>query len=172
MKYMKYMSYLLRHKWFVGVECWKRGLYWRGLVHDMSKFLPSELIPYTNYFYGLNPTDETGYYRPTKNDHPEFDLAWLKHQKRNPHHWQYWILSTDSEGTKLIPMPEPYRTEMICDWIGAGKAKGFVSPESDPLQEVRKFWNANSHQIQLHINTYRWVNHIMKLNEEDELIEW
>lgn len=51
-KYLKYLRYLLRHKWYVGIECFKRGLYWRGIIHDMSKFRPAEFIPYTNFFYG------------------------------------------------------------------------------------------------------------------------
>lgn len=30
-----------------------------------------------------------------------FDLAWLKHQKRNPHHWQYWLLINDSSSKEF-----------------------------------------------------------------------
>ncbi len=29
------------------------GLIWQGITHDWSKFLPSEWIPYAEYFYGL-----------------------------------------------------------------------------------------------------------------------
>ena len=38
-RYDRYLWYVIRHKWFVGVECVKRGLWWRGLVHDLSKFV-------------------------------------------------------------------------------------------------------------------------------------
>ena len=32
--------------WYVFVECAKRGILWRGLIHDWSKILPSEFVPY------------------------------------------------------------------------------------------------------------------------------
>jgi len=51
-KYIKYLWYIVRHKYFVMVECWARGLFWRGVSHDFSKLLPSEFVPYANYFYG------------------------------------------------------------------------------------------------------------------------
>ena len=51
-KYLKYLWYVIRHKWYVGIECFKKGLYWQGLVHDSSKLFPSEFIPYARYFYG------------------------------------------------------------------------------------------------------------------------
>jgi len=40
MRYLKYLKYLLRHKWFVMLECFKEGLFWLGLTHDLSKFSP------------------------------------------------------------------------------------------------------------------------------------
>jgi len=51
-KYILYLKYIIRHKWYVGIECFKMGVYWRGITHDLSKFLPSEFIPYAKYFYG------------------------------------------------------------------------------------------------------------------------
>jgi hypothetical protein len=41
---IKYLNYLLRHKWYVGIECFKKGLIWRGLVHDLSKFLQANFF--------------------------------------------------------------------------------------------------------------------------------
>lgn len=81
MKHLKYLSYILRHKWYVFVECCKRGIYWRGFMHDMSKFLPSQWFPYVNYFYGKKGSDikegrdETGYYKPTDTGDKAFDFA-------------------------------------------------------------------------------------------------
>jgi len=158
MKYWKYLKYVLRHKWYVGIECVRRGLIWRGIMHDMSKFLPSEFIPYANFFYGENNDikrgrNATGYYKPTDTGDNDFDFAWLLHQKRNRHHWQWWILPEDEDGIKIIKMDDKYRTEMLCDWIGAGKAQGHFSPKDDPLQETRNWWNANNHKMQLHEDT-------------------
>ena len=112
-KYFKYLKYVIRHKWFVMIECFKIGLYWRGIVHDLSKLLPDEFIPYARYFYG-------GYKLVWIND--AFDKAWLLHIHRNPHHWQYWLLQTDDGPLKIIQMPTKYLKEMLCDWHGAGMA--------------------------------------------------
>ena len=129
-KHWKYLNYIIRHKWYVMIECFKIGLIWRGLVHDLSKFLPDEWFPYANYFYGPKGTktsrrDKTGYYKPYETGDAKFDMAWLKHQKRNKHHWQWWVLPKDDGGTVLMPMPVTYVLEMICDWQGAGRARGY-----------------------------------------------
>lgn len=115
-RYLNYIKYVLRHKWFV----FRAGLVigapiWRLLVHDMSKFRPSELVPYAKTFYDV---DGTGNYVPTY----EFNEAWLQHIHRNPHHWQFWILRFDDGGTKKLHMPKEYVLEMVADWAGAGRA--------------------------------------------------
>jgi len=121
-----YLSYILRHKWFVFVECYREGLIWRGIIHDLSKFRPSEFFPYAYHDWNadLAKRDETGYYKPTDTGDKAFDFAWLLHQKRNRHHWQWWILPEDEGGIKILEMSDKYLLEMICDWKGAGRAQG------------------------------------------------
>ena len=78
--------------------------------HDSSKNMSDEYPAYDAYFYGGN--------RSAKVVH-EFELAFLKHLHRNPHHWQYWVLMDDgkSEHTeKVFAMPYEDVLEMICDW--------------------------------------------------------
>lgn len=89
---IKYLWQVLRHKWFVFLESCKLGIPWLGLIHDLSKFRPSEFFPYAHYFSGGK----------FPNDGPhgiDFDYAWLNHQKRNKHHWQYWVLMNDNPQT-------------------------------------------------------------------------
>ena len=52
MKYIKYLLYVIQHKYYVFIECWKDGLYWHGITHDLSKFMPSEFFPYARWIYG------------------------------------------------------------------------------------------------------------------------
>jgi hypothetical protein len=122
-KHIKYLSYLFLHKWYVFLECCRYGLYWQGVVHDWSKFLPDEWIPYANYFYGGDKRKDQ-FYTPDQGTY-EFNVAWLKHQHRNPHHWQSWVLQEDSGKVFPLEMPLHYAKEMLCDWAGAGKTKGF-----------------------------------------------
>lgn len=125
-KYLKYLSYVTRHRWFVFLECCKMGIPWRGIVHDLSKYRPSEWFAYANYFYKPKGVrDETGYYKPTDTGDEAFDFAWLLHQKRNDHHWQWWVLPIDDGGLKCLPMSLEAKKEMLCDWRGAGRAQGY-----------------------------------------------
>lgn len=150
------MSYVLRHKYFVFSGCFKAGLYKQGILHDISKFRLSEWFPYANFFYDRkksNPRDDTGYCKPTDTGDKAFDYAWLLHQKRNKHHWQFWLLPEDEGGMKILPMPSKYRMEMVCDWIGASRAQGY----GGTLSDVSKWYAANKDKMQLHPETRAWV---------------
>lgn len=152
MKHLKYLRAILRHKFFVFVECAKHGLWYRGLMHDVSKFLPSEWFPYAEFFYGEKAVprrDKTGYYKPTDTGNVAFDFAWLLHQKRNRHHWQWWVLPEDDGGTKVLEMSETFRLEMLCDWRGAGKAYG--------TPDTKLWYLTNRHKMQLGQKTRAWV---------------
>lgn len=147
-KHLQYAKYIIRHKWYVLIECWKMGFLWLGIIHDWSKLLPSEWFPYTNFFYG-QPCDETGYYKPTDTGNIAFDYAWLLHQKRNKHHWQWWILPEDEGGTKVFPMPRKYREEMLADWRGANRACNGDG--------VGLWYTKNKNKMTLHSETREWV---------------
>ena len=158
-KHFQYLKYVLTHKYYVFRECWQYGLIWQGLIHDWSKFLPSEWFPYVEYFYG-------------NKDQNTFDIAWNHHQKRHPHHWQYWLLREDNPEAdftpywqglqtekeavihhffKVLPMPDKYRKEMLCDWRGAGQAQGKAR------NETKQWYQANKDNIFLHPDTQAWI---------------
>jgi len=159
MKHLKYLSYVIRHRWFVFVECLKMGLLWRGLVHDLSKFLPSEWFPYVNYFNGewRCKSDVPKDYKAPPEIAAAFDLAWLKHQHRNPHHWQYWRLREDDGGTKVLVMPLKYVKEMLADWRGAGKAQGQTS--------LGPWYAKNHRKIELAPETRDLLHSLMRPDE-------
>jgi hypothetical protein len=160
MNYIKYLNYVIRHKWYVFLECCKAGIIWQGITHDLSKLLPSEFIPYANYFYGDKKPkrQEMGYYKPTDTGDLAFDFAWLLHQKRNKHHWQWWVLPEDDGGTKVLDMPLKYRKEMLCDWRGAGRAQGYGD-------NTVEWYKKNKYKMQLHENTRNWIENIIKVGD-------
>ena len=154
--HLAYIWYVVRHKWFVFVECCKLGIPWLGIIHDWSKFRPGELIPYVHYFYEPNGTliprrDETGYYKPSDTGDEAFDWAWLLHQKRNKHHWQWYCLPEDEGGMKVLPMPDKYRKEMLADWRGAGHAQG--------TPNVLAWYQKHKDKMRLHPETRRWLEY-------------
>lgn len=71
--------------------------------HDASKTKLDEYPAYDRYFYSSFPKDKTK---------KEFNLAWLKHIHRNPHHWQHWVIPSE----EALEMPQNYALEMLCDW--------------------------------------------------------
>lgn len=137
--YMKYLLYVLKHKWFVFIECCRLGIPWRGITHDLSKFLPSEFFPYAHNFH-LDPK-----YVGKK----EFEIAWLHHQRKNKHHWQYWVVPRLDDDYNIYPMPEKYVKEMLADWVGAGKAQG--------QPNTRKWYKQNKDKMILHPKTRAWI---------------
>ena len=82
MKYLKYFLYVMEHKWNVLIECWKAGLYWHGITHDLSKLRPSEFFPYARFFHRK---DRTNNYKQSDETDPDFLTGWNLHQKRNKH---------------------------------------------------------------------------------------
>lgn len=137
----------------------------RGILHDIHKFLPSEFVPYAKFFYGKYDTDVTTVHGDARNHidkkktkqyiEEQFDLAWLKHQHRGKHHWQYWVLKEDSGKLTAIDMPLKYKKEMLADWIGAGKA---INGKND----VKDWYYNNRHKMILHPATKYWIEHQLK----------
>lgn len=148
--HLAYLRYVLRHKWFVMLACLGgRASLWRGLLHDLSKFLPSEWSAYVHTFY---KPDGSKRYVETN----DFALAWNHHQKRNRHHWQYWLLTWDRGETVALKMPERYTREMVADWRGAGRA---ISGSRDPAGWYLK----NRDKIMLHPETRALVERLLRV---------
>lgn len=132
----------------------------------MSKFRPSEFFPYARHFY--NPD---GLSKPDYDNDYWFEKAWLLHQHRNPHHWQHWVLEKDNGETICIPIKPTYLKEMVCDWIGAGKAQGYFSPPEDPYLETRNWFLKNKENIKLSYSDALLIKTILRV-EGNEMPEY
>ena len=118
--------------------------------HDVSKYLNDEYDAYDNYFYG----------RKTEKVKLEFNYAWLHHIHNNPHHWQYWVLVNDEDGTHALEMPREYVIEMICDWWA-------FSHKSGNLYEIFDWYKSHKKNMILHENTKKLVEELLdKIKEE------
>jgi hypothetical protein len=153
--HIRYASYIFRHKWYVFREACALGVPVLGILHDLSKVRPSEWVPYAAYFYGgTHPesgAEAQAQHTTTKRAaQMAFDEAWLAHQHANKHHWQHYVLHEDDGGTKVLPMPDKYRREMLADWRGAGRAITGKDNTADWFQKNR------AHMI-LHPDTARWL---------------
>ena len=148
-RHWNYLKYVVRHKFFVLLSCSKLGFPVRyGIFHDMSKFKPSEWIPYASCFY--KPNGEKQY-----DETEEFNLAWNRHQKANKHHWQYWVITMDRGESKALRMPPRCIKEMVADWMGAGMA-------IHGKCEVGEWYNKNKNNMILHPDTRMIVESYLK----------
>ncbi|MFT9497496.1 DUF5662 family protein, partial [Anaerosolibacter sp.] len=52
----------------------------------------------------------------------KWKYAWLNHQHKNKHHWEYWVV--DPKNKLALPMPRKYLVEMVCDWRSLSRKWG------------------------------------------------
>jgi hypothetical protein len=140
--HFRYLRTVIKHKYYVFIAGFKFGVpLYRLIIHDWSKFLPSEWFPYVDKF-------------ERSNDSLAFEIAWLKHKHRNPHHWEYWV---DNEGDCYLPPPS-YLREMVADWMAAGKAY-----EGEwPTENNWVWYTNNQHKIRLKGAARVYVEELMK----------
>ena len=105
-----------QHRHQVFIHCKKAGIPWRGFVHDLSKFSPTEFIPGVLYYQGNRSPNER------EREVDGYSKAWMHHKGRNRHHFEYW---TDYKPkTKLmepVKMHDIFIFEMFCDRVAASK---------------------------------------------------
>lgn len=106
-----------RHRALVRKYCFRLGLYWQGLTHDLSKYAPVEFFAGVKYFQGDHSPNDA-----QRKEHG-YSTSWLHHKGRNRHHFEYWIdYCRGEDGTPFIggcKMPVKYVAEMFCDRIAA-----------------------------------------------------
>jgi len=103
------------HRKWVRHYCFLAGIPWRGITHDLSKYSPAEFWESVRYYVGTSsPINEAKKQQGYSN-------AWLHHRGRNRHHWAYWA-DNFSENMTVHMMPKNDFVEMVCDFLGAGRA--------------------------------------------------
>ena len=115
-KYFGHLKTINKHRHQVIIHCFKAGIFFQGLGHDLSKYSPEEFIRSVKHYQGYRSPNEG------EREDYGFSYAWMHHKGRNKHHFEYW---TDYDvKTKLISpvkMPTRYVVEMFCDRVAASK---------------------------------------------------
>ena len=109
---IKHFMVITKHRLLVFKLCCKVGEPWRGFVHDLSKYSPTEFWEGVKYF--------NGHHSPIRDCKKTegYSKAWLHHKGKNKHQHEYWY---DYETTDEVPViPYKYTVEMICDQLAAG----------------------------------------------------
>ena len=158
---IKHFITITRHRHAVIRHCAKAGILYRGLLHDLSKYSPTEFIPGAKYYVGTRSPNELE--RADKG----YSSAWMHHKGRNRHHFEYW---TDYDPiTKMmapIAMPPVFVAEMFCDRVAASKIyQGKNYKDSHPIEYFHK-GKANR---KIHPETSRQIEALLQmLNDKGE----
>ena len=104
------------HRWLVCQGCFQVGLYWQGLIHDLSKYSPTEFRVGAKYYQGTRSPNAA------EREIKGYSEAWMHHKGRNRHHYEYWSdMSPVTKVYESIPMPRKYLVEMVMDRRAACK---------------------------------------------------
>ena len=107
---------ITRHRHRVIANCRRAGILMQGLMHDLSKYSPTEFIPGAKFYTGTRSPNEG------EREAYGYSLAWMHHKGRNRHHFEYWTDYFPSEKKVLhVKMPLKYVVEMFCDRVAASK---------------------------------------------------
>ncbi|MEY8515420.1 DUF5662 family protein [Lachnospiraceae bacterium 29-84] len=146
MKAWRHLKTINHHKMLVLKGCFRVGLYRQGLLHDLSKYSPTEFLVGCRYFQGnVSPNN-------AERKEKGYSSAWLHHKGRNKHHLEYWIDygAGEEKGITGMKMPVKYVVEMFIDRISA--SKNYQKEKYTDRSPLEYYENGKEHYI-LHKDT-------------------
>lgn len=153
---LRHFSTICRHRHAVLRFCIRAGILRQGLVHDLSKFSPTEFWEGARFY-----TD--GSHSPNEDARRanSYSAAWLHHKGRNRHHFEYWMDYVPGQpGLSPVPMPPAYLVEMVCDRIAASKTYLGSSYKNDsPLC----YYLSRRDRIRMHADTAHQLEAFLRL---------
>jgi len=162
MHFWKHLKTITYHKYLVMKGCFAVGLYWQGLLHDLSKYSPAEFLVGIKYYQGNRSPNNA------EREATGYSSAWLHHKGRNRHHYEYWIdycAEIAGKGMVPVPMPGRYVVEMFMDRIAASKVyNGSAYTDRDPLRYYER--GAAKMTLFLHPDTRKRLEKLLRMLAE------
>ena len=116
MKFWNHLKTITHHKLLVMDGCFRVGLIWQGLTHDLSKYSPAEFMIGAKYYQGTRSPNAA------EREEKGYSEAWMHHKGRNRHHYEYRTdMNRFTRVYESVPMPRKYLVEMVMDRIAACK---------------------------------------------------
>ena len=155
MQWLEHLKTINRHKKYVMELCFKLGLYKQGLLHDMSKYSPTEFLVGARYYQGTRSPNAA------EREERGYTSAWLHHKGRNKHHLEYWIDYSAGEGHEMtgMKMPVKYVVEMFCDRVAACKV--YLGDAYNDASAYDYYMKSKSHYI-IHPETAALLEKMLK----------
>ncbi|MCM1437920.1 MAG: DUF5662 family protein [Roseburia sp.] len=154
MKFFKHLHTVCKHRRLVRKNCFKAGLIWQGLTHDLSKFSAKEFWRGVKYYQGNRSP------QARERELFGYSSAWLHHKGRNKHHFEYWTDVGANGETVCVEMPPKYLAEMVCDRIAASKVyKGESYTDACPLE----YFQSRKGKAAMHPETGKKLEYFLTL---------
>ena len=110
MNFWGHLKTVHHHRALVRKYCFRLGLYWQGLTHDLSKYSPTEFLTGAKFYQGIRSPNTA------ERELKGFSEAWMHHKGRNRHHYEYWTdMNRATRNYESVPMPRKYLVEMVMD---------------------------------------------------------
>lgn len=157
---IKHFLTITHHRHKVIANCFRAGIPIRGLLHDLSKYSPTEFIPGAKYFQGHRSPNEG------EREAYGYSKAWMHHKGRNKHHFEYWTdYDKITKRMKGVKMPRKYLIEMFCDRVAASKIYNKENyTDSKPLEY---FLQAKDNRISvINEETSKEIGYLLKMLSE------
>ena len=133
---------ITHHKWLVFWGCFRVGLYWQGLTHDLSKYSPTEFWNGARYYQGTRSPNAA------EREDKGYSEAWMHHKGRNRHHFEYWTdMSPVTKNYEPLPMPRKYFVEMIMDRRAASM-----------IYKGKNYTSASAYEYFIHSHEREWMH--------------
>ncbi len=155
---IKHLRVICHHRHLVIHHAFKAGIPFRGLLHDLSKFSPSEFFTGARYFLGNRSPNER------ERELLGYSAAWLHHKGRNRHHFEYWNdVNPATKRYEPVKMPTVYLIEMFCDRVAASKTyQGENYTDSHPIEY---FLRGNA-RLYMHPETAATLEELLRMLAE------
>ena len=159
MKIWQHFKTITYHRWLVREGCFRVGLYWQGLTHDLSKYSPTEFLSGIRYFQGTRSPNSA------EREANGYSLAWMHHKGRNRHHYEYWSdLSLETRRYEYVPMPRKYLVEMVMDRRAACKV--YQGKNYHPGSEL-EYLERSRERMFINQATLKQLNYILTMLKEE-----
>ena len=158
MKAWQHFKTITHHKWLVLCGCFRVGLYWQGLTHDLSKYSPTEFRSGAKYYQGTRSPNAA------EREDKGYSEAWIHHKGRNRHHYEYWTdMSRETLCYESVPMPRKYLVEMVMDRRAACMTYQGKNYKND---SALVYFNRSRERELMHEKTRRELNYILTMLAE------
>jgi len=163
MKIREHFQTITYHRQLVMKYCFRVGLYWQGLTHDLSKYSPTEFLVGAKYYQGDRSPNNA------EKEAKGYSSSWLHHKGRNKHHFEYWMdytmPGTSDKLLEGVRMPVRYVVEMFMDRIAACKVyQKDAYTDASPLA-----YHERSRRVKeiMHPETIALIEKLMKMLAEE-----